>query len=182
MVMRVGLLEQAGKPSFCLVRNISPSGVQVKLYSSVVRPGKVIVRVADENPFAGDLVWIDNENAGISFDSNLDPASLLRVQQKASPVRRRSIPRVKAASYAALRICGRTVPAVLQDISSMGARLTTSRPLEVGAAASIRIPDLPELRAYVRWTECSNSGLAFERPIPIAVIGAWIDGRLRVGT
>lgn len=180
MILRVGLLEQAGSPTFCLVRNISSTGMQVKLYSSAVRPGGVAVRVADENPIAGQIVWIENHNAGISFDQNVNPATLLRLQQKLDPVRRRSTPRIKAASCAALHVGGRIVQAVLQDISSMGARVITSHALEVGVPMMVRLPDLPELKAYVRWTERFESGLIFETPIPMQVIAQWVQGRIRL--
>ena len=182
MILRVGLLEQAGKPSFCLVRNISSTGIQIKLYSSAIRTGEVVVRVADENPLTGEIVWVRNGNAGISFEGSVDPVTLLRLQQKLGSVRRRSMPRVKATSYAVLRVGGRMVAAVLRDISSMGARITTSRSLEVGALAIIRLPDLPELKARVRWTECSETGLVFETPLPMQILAEWIEGRIRVST
>jgi PilZ domain len=181
MILRVGVLEQEGNASFCLVGNISPFGIHVKLYTARLQPGAVIIRIADERPISGKVVWIEAGNAGVSFDGELDTSTLLRLQQKLTPTRRRAMPRVKATSYAALRIDKRIIQAVLQDISSMGARVTTSRRLEVGAAASIRFPDLPELRTSVRWTENSDSGLVFETPIPMEVIGHWIDGRLRPG-
>jgi PilZ domain len=180
MILRVGLLEQHGKASFCLIRNVSPGGIKVRLYSSGAHRGDVLVRVADEEPIAGHIVWIKNTDAGISFENGIDPATLLRLQQKLTSSRRRSMPRIKAASCAALRVGGRTVQAVLQDISSMGARVATSRSLQVGARAFIKFPDLPELTAYVRWAENLDSGLVFETPIPIRVISQWIDGRLRV--
>jgi PilZ domain len=177
MILRAGLLEQDGKPFFCLVRNVSSTGIQAKLYGASARRGDVIVRVADEEPIAGRIVWIRNGNAGIAFDGGIDPTILLRLQQKLTPAKRRSMPRVKATSYGALLIDGRIIQAVLRDISSLGARVTTSRSLEVGALASIRLPNLPEMKAYVRWTECSNSGLVFETPIPMHIIGQWIDGQ-----
>lgn len=180
MILRVGLLQQAGKPFFCLARNVSSAGMQVRLYSSAARLGDVVVRIADENPIPGQIVWIENGNAGIGFDSGIDPATLLRLQQNLSPIRRRSTPRVKATSYVALHTDGRIIQAVLRDISCTGARVTTVRSLEIGGRARVRLPDLPELTAYVRWTECSESGLVFETPIPIHVIGKWVDGRLRV--
>ena len=180
MILRVGLLEQHGKASFCLIRNVSSAGIKVKLYTPSATNGDVVVRVADEEPIAGQIVWIKNADAGISFEKGTDPAILLRLQQKLSPVRRRSMPRIKASSCAALRVSGRTIPAMLRDISSMGARVTTSRSLEVGALAFIKFPDLPELKGFVRWNENLDSGLVFETPIPIRVISQWIDGRLRV--
>jgi hypothetical protein len=182
MILRVGLLAQAGKPFFCLVRNVSSTGMQVKLYASTARPGNVVIRVADEDQIAGQIVWIKNGSAGISFDEDIDPETFLRLQQKLSPVKRRSMPRVKATSYAALLVGGRTVQAVLQDVSCMGARVMTSRLLEAGARVSIRLPDLPEIRGSVRWTEGSDSGIAFETPIPMDVMSQWLEGRLRVAT
>lgn len=182
MVLRAGLLHQAGKPFFCLVRNLSSTGIQITLYTSTARTGGVVVRIADEEPISGQFVWIKNRSAGISFDESIDSKTLLRLQQKLSPLGRRAMPRVKATSYAALLVGGRTVQAVLQDVTCMGARVTTSRSLEVGADASIRLPDLPEMRASVRWTEGSDSGIAFETPIPLHVISEWIEGRLHVAT
>jgi hypothetical protein len=180
MILRVALLEQAGKPFFCLARNVSAAGIQVRVYSSAASVGYVVVRVADENPIAGQIVWIKNGNPGISFVGGIDPTALLRLQQNLSPIRRRTTPRVKAKSYAALHMDGRIIQAMLRDISCTGARVTTSRPLQIGERTTVRFPDLPELTAYVRWTECLESGLVFEAPIPMQVIGQWIEGRLRV--
>lgn len=180
LILRVGVLEQGSRASFCLVRNISASGLQVKLFTSAIQVGQVIVRVADEAPISGQVVWIENGVAGVSFENRIAPSTLLRLQQKLRPIRRRAMPRIKATSFAAVRIDGRNVQAVLRDISSMGARITTSRSLRVGAAALTRFPGLPEIRASVRWTEGSESGLVFETPIPVHVMGEWIDGRLRV--
>ncbi len=180
MILRAGLLEQGGKPFFCLVRNVSATGIQVRVYGSAGRRGKVVVRVADDDPIHGWIVWMSAGNAGINFETAIDPATLLRLQQKLTSVRRRSMPRIKATSYAVLRIGGRVFQAVLKDISSLGAKVTTSRPLQIGERGSIRFPDLPELRAYVRWSDGPESGLVFETPIPMHDIAHWVEGRLRV--
>jgi hypothetical protein len=180
MILRVGVLAQNGKTSYCLVRNVSASGVQVKLYTGSFTPGEVLFRVADEDPVGAEIAWIENGFAGIKFDDDIDPATLLRLQQKLTPVRRRSIPRIRASASAAIRISGRNIPAALCDISSIGAKVRSSRPLPVGGMAFVRFPDLPEVRAFVRWNAGSESGLVFETPIPMSVIATWIEGRLRV--
>lgn len=181
MILRVGVLSQDERASFCLVKNVSLAGLQVKLYGSNFRTGEVVIRVADEDPIGATIIWIRKGNAGLELDDNVEPAVLLRLQQKLRPVRRRVMPRIRASSYAAVRADGRNVQAVLRDITSMGARITTSRPLEVDARVSIRFPDLPEIGARVRWTDGSDCGLVFEAPVPIAVIAEWIECRLRVG-
>ena len=49
MVLRVGLLEAGSRTAFCLVKNISPEGVQVKLYGSLLPDCDVSLKVGDEN-------------------------------------------------------------------------------------------------------------------------------------
>lgn len=180
MILRVGLLEQAGRPFFCLVRNVSPTGIQVKLYNSRTRIGEAAIRVGDESVIAGQIVWVKGGHAGISFIGDIDPALILRLQQRLGPAGRRATPRAKATSCAAVHVGKRVKQAVLRDISCMGARIATSRPLESGALACIRVPDLPEIKARGRWSERSEAGLAFETPLAIGLISQWLDGRLRV--
>lgn len=179
MILRAGVLEQEGRSSFCLARNISPAGLQVKLYGNAVVEGDVLIGVADEPPIPGRVVWIEEGLAGIRFQKDVDPATLLRVQQKLKPVRRRSIPRIRTNLFAGIRISGRSLHGELRDISSMGARIKMSCPLRVGEAAFVTLPDLPELRSYVRWTDERECGLMFETPIPMQVIANWIE---RIGS
>jgi len=180
MILRVGVVAQNGKTSFCLVRNVSASGVQVKLYTGSFTRGDILFRVADENAVEARIAWIENDLAGVKFHDDIEPATMLRLQQKLTPARRRSIPRIRAAASTAIRIGGRSIAATLCDISSIGAKVRSSRSLPVGGVAHVRFPDLPELKAFVRWNQGSESGLVFETPIPMNVIASWIEGRLRV--
>jgi hypothetical protein len=180
LILRAGVLEQEGRTSFCLVKNVSFSGIQVKLYSSTFVPGEVLIRVADEDAIKGKMVWIEGDHAGIRFDDDLDHDAILRLTQKLVARRRRSIPRVKAAARALIRMAGRDIPAELCDISSFGAKIRTKRELPADHPAIVELPDLPSIRAYVRWSDGCESGLLFATPIPMQVIGQWVDERLRV--
>lgn len=180
MILRVGVLEQSDHTSFCLVRNISPTGLQVRLYTSSFKTGPAVIRIADEEAIPSEIVWIRNSFAGIKFGRCIDPESLLRFQQKLTPIRRRSLPRIKVAAQAVLRTEGRKLPAVLYDISSIGAKVRTYRALRDDLAVVLELPDLPSLRASVRWTHGLEAGVAFEKPIPIQAMADWIDGRIKV--
>lgn len=180
LILRVGVLEQYGKSSLCLVKNISSSGVQLKCYARPVVEGYASIRVADETPIQGRIVWFDDDIAGMSFDEELDEASLLRVQQKLGSTRRRSTPRINVEASACLRTGGRIHRAMVCDISSMGARIRISTPLTRGDRAIITLADLPSLDAYVRWTTSDEAGLVFETPIPMQIIAHWIEGRVRL--
>lgn len=180
LILRAGVLEQDGRTSFCLVKDISTSGMKVKLYSTRLAPGSVTVRVADEEPIRARIAWIDDAHAGIRFEHGAERDMVLRLTEKLNPTGRRSLPRLKAAARALIRIGGRSFPAELCDISSFGAKIRTRRRLPANHTAIIDLPDLPSIRAFVRWSENCESGLLFATPIPTQVIGQWVDGRLRV--
>ena len=177
LILRAGLLEQKGRRVLCLAKNISASGIQVKLYTSVSVDDDVRICVADEEPLEGRIVWISDGIAGIRFNKRIDPQTLLRFQQKLRPTRRRSMPRVKVGGYSCVRIGGRNIRSTLRDISSMGARISTSKPLEPGGVALVSLPGLAEIRAFVRWVDGCDCGLVFERPIPMQAIAQWVDSR-----
>ncbi len=65
LILRVGLLEHEGKSVFCLVKNISSAGVQVKPYSRVAKGSTITLRVGDESPIPGTVSWYRDGLAGI---------------------------------------------------------------------------------------------------------------------
>lgn len=182
LILRAGVLEQQGTTSFCLVKNISSAGVQLKFYTRPALNGEATLRIADEPPVTGRIAWIRDETAGVSFDQELDSATLLRVRQKLSPARRRAFPRVSVEASALVRAHGRALAATVCDISSLGARIRTGAKLEAGDRAILHLAGLPPITAYVRWTmsESREAGIAFATPIPIQIIAQWVDGRMRV--
>lgn len=181
MVLRVGLLQAEGRTSFCLVKNISASGVQVKLYGNLESGCAVSLTVGDEAPLRGRLKWVNAALAGIEFDDSIPRSSLLRVTQKLSPSRRRSSPRANTAARVILTSNGRPVPAQLCDISTSGARVRTSRPIVPDSTVLLGVPGLPPLRAFVRWADEEELGLSFTAPIPIEIIAGWLDERTLIG-
>lgn len=174
MVLRMGLLVAEDNASFCLLRNISANGVQVKLYTPVREGGAVSLRVGDEEPVEGRLAWVRNELAGIEFKHALDQNMLLRIKQMAASERRRAVPRAQATGFAILRTGGQAYRAKLCDISTSGAKIRTGRSIAPGCTATLLLPGLPELRAFVRWTTGQETGVTFEAPMPIQVITDWL--------
>jgi hypothetical protein len=152
--------------------------VQIKFYAKPILATDSSIRVADEPAVKGRITWLKDDVAGMSFDDELDPATLLRVQQKLKPNRRRNMPRVSVDALAVVRTGGRTWRAEVCDISSLGARVRTSSALREGDRAVVAFADMPSLNAYVRWSDGGESGLVFETPIPMPIIAHWIEGRL----
>lgn len=183
MVLRMGLLESEGKASFCLLRNISANGVQVKLYTPAREGGAVSLRVGDEDRAEGRFAWVRNGHAGIEFKDALDHNMLLRIKQMAASELRRASPRATATEFAIPRTGGHEYPATLCDISTSGAKIRTGRAIEPVRTAMLLLPRLPALRAFVRWTTGQAAGVTFEAPMPIEVITNWLsDQRLVTGS
>jgi PilZ domain len=181
LILRAGVLDQLGKSSLCLVKNISTAGVQVKVYSKPVTDAEVAVRIADERPVHGRITWVNDDIAGISFHEDLDAATLLRVQQKLRSKRRRAMPRVPVQAVATLRTGGHTYRAGVCDISSLGARFRTNARMRAGDRVMVELQDLPAIKGYVRWSDADESGVAFETAIPMQIIASWVEGRVSQG-
>ena len=180
MVLRVGILEHDGRTSFCIVKNISSHGVQVKLFGRLVPGSDVRLQIGDEDSLVGRAVWLRDQLAGIAFASALDATTLLRVTQNLAATKRRSTPRLNASARLLLRTGGKTYSGELRDISASGARIRTTKPVSSDHSITLDLPDLPPLKAYVRWTDETEVGVVFETPIPIQIIAKWLDGRVLV--
>lgn len=180
MILRIGLLAHGERATFCLVKDISPAGAQVRLYGRVTEGENVALRVGDEDAVAGRIGWAHGTSAGVEFHTPLDATSLLRAIQKLPPAKRRSSPRVKAPARVLLRTGGRSYAGELHDISATGARIRTQRPIRLGPSVMITLPDLPTIKAFVRWSEETELGLVFEVPLPIQLIAEWMSERVNV--
>jgi hypothetical protein len=175
MVLRVGLLESDGNATFCLLRNISAKGVQLKLYGPLRVGAAASLRVGDEDDLAGCVTWVRNGMAGIQFRTSLKPDALLKVRQKMAPNRRRSSPRISTHVRATLTADGLTSVARLRDISTSGAKIRTRTPISTGSSVVVGLPRLPSFRAYVRWSDGLEAGVVFQQPIPIQVLVRWLS-------
>lgn len=180
IVLRVGLLTHRARPCFCLVRNISPTGAQVKLYGDAVVGSDVTLQVGDEDPLVGRVAWVHSGLAGIDFEATVEPAMLLRVAQKLAPTKRRSSPRVWTVAQVLLRTGGRVYAGALCNISTSGAKVRTFKSVKPGPSILITLPDFPPMKAYVRWGDETHLGLMFDRHLPIELLSDWLDGRLYV--
>lgn len=178
-VLRVGLLSDGDRASYCLLRNISAAGAQIRTFVTVTQGDSVQFRVGDSEREKCRVAWARNHLAGLEFQDPVDPKSLLRTSEHFS-LARRSSPRISAAAWATLRTGGRTFGAELCDISPTGVKIRTRKPLSPSSPALLTIPDLPVMRGFVCWNEGQVSGVMFEQPLPIPVIAKWVSERRRV--
>lgn len=176
LVLRVGLLEQDGRSIFCLVKNISSAGVQVRPYGRLTISNGASLRVGDEDPITGTVAWCRDGLAGVEFDEPLDPQALLRIGQKMAGHKRRHAPRVATDLTACLRTGGRRYSVTLCDVSMVGARLRGAQPIAFGETTMIEVAGLPSLKVYLRWSEGAEHGVSFDTPLPMQIIADILSG------
>jgi hypothetical protein len=169
LILRVGLLEQDGRSIFCLVKNISTTGVQVKPYGDVSQGKGVSLRVGDEN-IPGTPLWSRDGLVGIKFGQTLNPQALLRIGQKMVVHKRRTAPRVMTDLKGSLRTGGIRRTITVCDLSMAGARIRTAQPITFGPTTILEVPGLPSLTACVRWSHDAEHGVSFQPPLSIQMV------------
>ena len=180
-ILRVGIINDGRRSTFCLVKNISPSGVQVKNLSPIELGQRVTIVIGDGDPIQARLIWNKGQLAGLQFEKKLTPDVVLRAGQTDTVPRRRASPRVNLTTCATLRTGGRTYSAKLRDISFSGAKLETTRPVPALGTGMLAMPNLPSLQIYIRWTDACDLGVTFHDPLPVEVLALCLDERLHVG-
>lgn len=170
LILRVGLVEQDGRSIFCLVKNISASGVHVKPYGTLSQETSVSLRVGDENPIPGAVMWKRDGMVGVKFAQTLNPQALLRIEQKTFVHRRRTAPRIITDLKGFLRTGGKRESVTIGDLSMVGARVRTKRPVNFGETTIIDVPGLPSLTACIRWVDGIEFGVSFHPPLAIQVV------------
>lgn len=174
LVLRVGLLEGAEYKMFCLVRNISARGVQVRVHGNLPLGMPLALRVGDDDPIPAQVVWAQSGLAGLSFYKALAPETLMRVAGRTDPERRRQSPRVEVKVRALLRTGGQTFACDVQDVSTTGAKIFTAQALTYTGPAILEVRGMPPRHCFVRWIDGLEVGLSFVMPLPIKTISEWL--------
>lgn len=179
-VLRVALIDDGDNAAFCLLKNVSYCGVQIKTYARLCVGKAIRLFVGEESPIRGRVVWVDATLGGIQFDEELSPARLLRVEQDARAGKNRSSPRIYTKSAARLRTSGRSFPVQLRDISTSGARIRAANVIAAGRSAVLELPGLPALPSFVRWQAAADLGLSFASPLSLQSLSDWLSERTSV--
>ena len=177
LVLRLGAIDDGVRTTFCLVRNVSAQGVQVRLPAPQLLEPRVTLRLGDGDPIPAHVVWNHGDLVGLEFLEKLPLQILLRMGENTDQSRRRAGPRVAADSSGLLQTGGRTLSARLRNISPTGAHLELAEPTTVQGLATLQLPSLPPLRCQVCWVAAAEAGLRFITPLCIRTVAAWLSDR-----
>ncbi|WP_394729476.1 PilZ domain-containing protein [Altererythrobacter sp. GH1-8] len=186
-LFRPALLESADFRSFCLVRNISDTGLRLRAYAHLKIAQEVSVSFTEALNLTGKVVWQKGLEAGVEFFSPVDVEPLLKQlgNKYFDTIAHRS-PRLLVRCEAEFATLQDRHPIKIVDISQRGIKaLIGKNQPSVGEPGSLRVPGLEPRRSVVRWVQRETVGFYFLEPIGFDELGQWVmrqyeDGNLAV--
>ena len=173
-ILRVGTLIIDGRRELCLIRNISAGGMMAHVYSKLVTEQEVTVELKATQPVSGRVVWADEAEAGIKFDTQVDVAELLANPAMLDNGWRPRTPRVEIDRMATMRAGARTYWVHARDISQSGVKVETDHPPAADTEVVLALEGLRPLVGIVRWSNDTTCGIAFNQLIPFGELIAWL--------
>lgn len=142
----------------CIVRDVSETGASVKLFHPLPAAGDMLLELPNGDRHPVETVWQDEGKAGFRFRR---PADLSRLIENPSEFPKRPV-RVSLTVPAELCFAGRVLAAEIRNISQQGALIACGEKLPIFQRLMLRAPEMPEIRAKVRWRRDDECGLVFE--------------------
>lgn len=179
-LLRAGTLHlPGGGQELCLVMNISSGGLKAKVYTRLAVGLCVEVELRPRERLIASVTWSEGVNHGFAFDHPLDISELLTTPWVAERHHRSRLPRLPVNTRCRIRLGSRMHTARLTNVSPGGVGLQTESELPRQAELVLLLPDLPPLRAVVRWTCGSAAGLSFMEPLNLETLARWMIDRRR---
>jgi hypothetical protein len=176
-VFRPVLIETEDFAGFCLVRNLSPQGMQGKVYTTFAATQPISILFSDDAVVRGQLVWCEGEHIGVRFDKAIVvPDMLAHLARKQIDGRPTRPLRLAVHSDAELLIEGRRIDAEIQDISQKGVKVRTSY-VRPGEEILVELRAMAPRKAIVRWSQAGMAGLNFLRPLSFDELAQWVVGQ-----
>ena len=175
-VFRPVLIEADGFAGFCLVRNLSPTGMRGRVYTSFAEGQPIRVEFSPDKIVQGTLVWCKDEHIGVHFDKQIDVERMLsELARKHVEGKVNRAPRLQIQCKAELLIADRTLEVEVQDISQRGIKATASF-IKAGDEVQVMLGGLKRIAA-VRWTQGGTAGLNFIVPLSFEELAYWVIER-----
>ena len=160
LMLRAAKIIADGREFLCILRDVSASGVRIRLFHSLPAYEKLELELGSGERMGIHLVWQKDDHAGLRFDCETDIKRL--IDESNAPFPRRQI-RLRIALEAQLQSGGTTESITLRDISQQGASIECNKFLMMNELVRVDIHSLPPIYAKVRWRNTPLYGLIFEQ-------------------
>ena len=159
LLIRSAKIVSASGEFLCIVRDVSASGVRLRMFHALPPEPQVTMELASGEQFLIERVWEGGDHAGFRF---ADPIDVHRFIAEASPYPRRPL-RLRIEFPAVLTVEGVAHPIMVRDLSRQGARIEIDALLAVGQKIKLEAQGVPTLIGNVCWRSSPSYGVVFQQ-------------------
>ncbi|RNJ61420.1 MAG: PilZ domain-containing protein [Porphyrobacter sp. IPPAS B-1204] len=162
LLIRAAKLVSAQGEFVCVIRDVSESGVSVRLFHALPGCKDFALHMPAGAVYEISCVWQRDNEAGFTFSQTVEVQKLVN---ESSEYPKRGL-RLGVCFPVTLNTLTGNYDAVVENLSQQGARITCDSMLAIDQTVRIVAPGLMqkprELRAKVRWRRDQQYGLVFD--------------------
>ena len=159
LVLRTARLLADGREYLCVLRDISASGVKIRLFHPLPRYEALELEFEDGLRHRMEVVWCVDDHAGLRFAETVDVSAVLDARRVRRPRRQM---RINVAEPVTLVAGAGTVAGRITNLSQQGVCLETEATLCLRERLRLTSDLLPEMVCTVCWRRKPRYGLVFE--------------------
>lgn len=164
LLLRTGKLVSEDRELICVVRDVSATGLKVKLFQPIPQITNCELEFANGSKFPICKVWEEGGHAGFTFTEEVDLSEILSLSFDSFP--KRSL-RINIGFNARISAGRSAVAAQLLNISQHGICIACDEDLPKSEKMYIRCGDLPALNGNLRWSRNGLHGIMLSQPLSL---------------
>lgn len=168
LLLRVAKLVCQTGEYVCLVRDVSWTGVRLRLFHDLPDERFVFLQLANGELYPVELMWAKGDQAGFRFTQPIDVNQFIT---EPSPWPRRPI-RLNITAPGLAFVGSTAISVQLKDLSQAGARFEAFGHMMIGQPLRLLVDGLPERWARVAWRRGFDHGVAFEAKFKLDELAA----------
>lgn len=162
LLIRAAKLVSAQGEFVCVIRDVSESGVSVRLFHALPSCKNFALHMPAGAVYEIARVWHRDNEAGFTFDQPVEVAKLVN---ESGDYPKRGLRLALCFPVQVATLSG-SFAAVVENLSQQGARITCDTLLAIDQTVRIAVPGLSgkprEVRAKVRWRRDDQYGVVFD--------------------
>lgn len=162
LLIRAAKLVSAQGEFVCVIRDVSESGVSVRLFHTLPSCPSFALHMPAGAAYEITPVWQRDNEAGFSFDDSVEVEKLVN---ESTEYPKRGL-RLALCFPVTINMLAGSFDAVVENLSQQGARLTCDKLLAIDQTVRLEMPDIDgkhrEVRAKVRWRRDHHYGVVFD--------------------
>jgi hypothetical protein len=158
LLIRAAKLITAYGEFICVLRDVSSTGISVKLFHALPDCKEMELELQCGDRFNIERRWIRGREAGFEFTGRVNVDRLI---SEVSEFPKRAL-RLGLQFPARLKTVSGQAEAFIENISQQGARIECNQLYAIDQTVRIESPGMPEIRSKIRWRNGSQYGVVFD--------------------